>query len=147
MPRSLPRSVQQIADVIGRDAALNLIRQLPRAYMGKPGRKSWRVLLYVPQRLRPDHELVRILGWQNAERLVRAFGGELLKPANCAEIYREFRDRSIRRLRREQGLDVETLAQWFGLCARSVRNILAENPQEDCCRVARKTEAVLSVRA
>lgn len=122
----LPRTAQDIADVIGRDAALRLIGQLPRC---SPSGHSEIVMLYVPKDLRPDHRLVRLIGWDAANRLVNAFGGEVLLPANCAGIYRGFRDRSIARLH-GQGLPVKLLAEWFDVSDRHVRNVLRkEKPQ------------------
>lgn len=93
----LARSVQEIADVIGRERALYLIGQLPRCYAGVEGKKSSRVMLYVPTvaRLTLTHELVRILGYNDAVKMCKHFGGEILQPANCAEIYRQYRDRMI----------------------------------------------------
>jgi hypothetical protein len=80
----LPKSVQEIADVIGREKALHLIRSLPTYVAGKPGKKCTRVMLYVPQRLRMDHPLVLILGFEDAAKMVDVFGGECLQPANCS---------------------------------------------------------------
>ncbi len=93
----LPKSVQEIADVIGRERALYLIGQLPRCIAGAPGKQSSRVMLYVPtlSRLTLSHDLVRILGYNDAVRLCRHFGGEILQPANCAEIYKNYRDKTI----------------------------------------------------
>jgi hypothetical protein len=119
----LPRSVQEIAEAIGREQALFLIGQLPRAY--SKGHPSGQVILYVPKSLRADHPLVALLGWHTATKLVRAFGGEILTPAHCADLYRNFRDESIARLLRE-GHDEKTLAEWFDVCARHVRNIARE---------------------
>lgn len=82
--RDLPKSVQEIADVIGRDKALHLIRSLPTYVAGKPGKRCTRVMLYVPQRLRLDHPLVLILGFEDAAKMVDHFGGECLQPANCS---------------------------------------------------------------
>jgi len=127
MPAKLPKSVQEIADVIGRDLALFLIGHLPRAY--SPCHPSGQVILYVPKTLKPDHALVQLLGWPAANKLVRAFGGEILQPATCAHLYREFRDKSIRRLLTE-GHRPAVLAEWFGVCERHVRNIAREIPQE-----------------
>lgn len=128
----LPRTIQEIADVIGRDRALFLVGKLPRCYSGLPGKAQWRVIMYVPKRMGLEHELVRILGWPDANKLRLAFPGEILQPANGAEIYREFRDKSLRRLNREYGHGEERLAEWFGLSSRHVKNVLAfeEIPQE-----------------
>lgn len=117
-------TVREIVDVLGREKTLFLIGQLPKCYAGPDGKKSWRVILYVPQKLTPHHQLVRILGWHDAEKMVRAFPGEILQPANCAEIYREFRDISICRLS-VQGLTPAGIARMFDVSERHVKNVLA----------------------
>lgn len=126
----LPTSVQEIADVIGSDRALYLVGQLPKCYSGIEGKRGVRVILYVPKRLKPDDNLVRILGWHDAMRLVNAFGGEILQPASCAEIYRDFRDRSIIRMSRD-GMKTADIAKLMDVSDRHVRNLLREIPQEE----------------
>lgn len=129
----LPASVQEIADVIGRERALFLIGQLPRTF--PPSQKSARggaerVILYVPKSLRPDHPLVQILGWKDASRLVAAFGGEVMQPANCRDIYRQFRHRSILAML-EAGESPSKIADLLRVSDRHVRNVMKEIPQED----------------
>lgn len=127
----LPNSVREIAEVIGRDAALRLIGKLPTCYAGKDGKKSTRVMMYVPKRLAPDHQLVRILGWNNANRLVRHFGGEILYPANCRAIYSKYRDEAILKML-EAGARPSMVAELMGLSERHVRNLQrTEKPQEE----------------
>ncbi|MFC0130740.1 hypothetical protein [Ralstonia solanacearum] len=127
----LPESVQDIADVIGRERALYLIGQLPRYVAGVPGKQSSRPILYVPtlQRLKDDHELVRILGRDDAVKLCRALGKEILQPANCAEIYQRYRDKQIACMVRDMvgeglpnGHAVGEVASLFGVSGRTVRN-------------------------
>lgn len=145
----LPSSVQEIADVIGRERTLYLIGLLPRCYV-KDSRKadvpkggvSERVLLYVPKNLEPDHQLVKILGWHDAQRLVQAFGGEMLSPANCRDVYRPHRDQAIRRLRAD-GVPPAMIAEWFGMSERRVWQVL-EIPQRDCGHPANDNRAVQS---
>lgn len=122
----LPASVQEIADVIGSERALFLVGQLPRCYT----KKSCHVIMYVPKHLKPDHPLVRLLGWKDAQRLVDVFGGEILQPANCADIYRQFRDREIIRMAGE-GMRTASIAELMGVSDRHVRNLLREITQED----------------
>lgn len=138
----LPGVAQEIADVIGRERALYLIGQLPRAYSGskagpKSGgregttdKRSMQVIMYVPkvQRMRADHQLVRILGWHDAVKLCNAFGGEIMKPPTCAEIYRRFRDVSIVRL--AGSMSRAELQEVFGVTDRHLRNVLKEIPPE-----------------
>lgn len=118
----LPASVQEIAEVIGRDRALFLIGQLPR-FKRDDVRGGEQVILYVPRGLKPDHYLVRILGWPDAQRMVDYFGGELLKPGNCCEVYRPFRDQAIRQMR-DDGVPIQMIAEWFGMTERRVRQVL-----------------------
>lgn len=119
----LPRSVQEIADVIGRDAALLLVDSLPRAY--SPCHPSGKVILYVPQSIRPDHHLVQLLGWANAEKLVDSFGGMMLQPAICTALRVGERDEAIRGMR-SRGISVQAIAREFGITDRHVRNIVRE---------------------
>lgn len=120
---TLPNSVQEIADVIGREAALYLIGQLPTMYAGKDGHKSTRVILYVPKRLNTDHRLVAILGWKTACELVEGFGGEILQVANCQEVYRRFRDAEVRRLANDNGLSADQLADIMAVSKRHIQNL------------------------
>lgn len=131
----LPDSVMEIAEVIGRERALFLLGQLPRCYVKDSRRadtaKGWRserVMLYVPKTLKPDHYLVQILGWHDAQRMVQAFGGEVLCPANCRTVYQPHRDQGIRRMHGD-GVPITMIAQWFGMTERRVRQVL-EIPQE-----------------
>lgn len=127
----LPGSVREIAEVIGRHDALRLIGQLPTCYAGRDGHKSNRVIMYVPKRLPPDHKLVEILGWTTATKLVRAFGGEILQPANCRAIYARFRDEAIVKML-EAGARPAMVAELMNLSERHVRNLMrGEKPQEE----------------
>lgn len=129
----LPKSVQEIADVIGRERALYLIGQLPRIIAGVPGKQSSRVMLYVPTvpRLSLQHDLVRILGYKDAVRLCKHFGGEILQPANCADIYKTYRDRMIDSYLRGN-IAVAHIAAIFGVSRETVHAVRRlQNPQED----------------
>lgn len=130
----LPRSVQEIAEVIGVERSLYLVGQLPRCYAKDsrwPNAKSAHVILYIPKQLTPDHPLVSMIGWHDASRLAEVFGGEILQPGSCAEIYRHFRDKTIVRMLR-QGIPSTHIAELMGLSDRQIRNLArAEIPQED----------------
>lgn len=119
---------QEIADVIGRDQALRLIRKLPPS-----GSRAWRVCLYVPKRMPVDHLLVRILGFVDAERMRRHFGGEILQPSNCLYLSRAARNASIRLLS-GGGMSVPELAELHGLSEYRVLEILRGKPPEDVSR-------------
>jgi hypothetical protein len=125
---ALPASVREIADVIGRENALYLIGQLPYCLPKRDGER--RVILYVPKRLKPDHRLVQILGWERAAKLVDGFGGEILQPANCEGVYLKFRNAEIARMRRA-GQSVQAIAQTMGVCDRLIIELTREIPQEE----------------
>lgn len=141
----LPNSVREIADVIGIEKALFLISQLPRCYSRDrryPAAESQHVILYVPKVLKADHMLARILGWADAQKMVREFGGIILQPASCACVYRDFRDDGIVRIVMD-GVPVSMVAEWFEVSERHVKNLVRdlpvplqaptklENPQQD----------------
>ena len=122
----LPKSVQEIADVIGRERALLLVGNLPRYY--DYTNQNTRVIMYVPKELTPEHRLVHILGWDDAQKLAKFFGGETLKPANCSFIYREFRERCMVSML-ESGFGMEEVASLFNVCVRTVKNLHYTKPQ------------------
>ncbi|WPY95617.1 hypothetical protein T8T21_05700 [Limimaricola variabilis] len=111
----------EIAEVIGRDQTIRLIR----AMRDTTGR-SWRVCFYVPKRLPIDHQLVEVLGWNDARRLVRHFGGEILQTSNLRYIERAWRQHSIRYLRAAQRMSATDIAKYIGLSVYRVREILRE---------------------
>ncbi len=122
--------------MIGTELALFLVGQLPRCVIRDkryPNAKTTHVILYVPTaaRLAPDHQLVRLLGWHQAVKLCQHFGGEILHPANCADVYRQFRDRSIVRMVRADGMDPAMVAEMMDVSRRHVSNLLRENPQQE----------------
>lgn len=138
----LPNSLREIAEVLGTQKTLFLVGQLPKCFSGivtADGRskRGYRPMLYVPTlaRLKPDHFLVGVLGWNDAVKLCREFGGEILQPANCADLARQWRDQSVRRLA-SQGIDTKTLAEWFDVHERTIKNALVEIPQQALKRQA-----------
>jgi hypothetical protein len=54
------------------------------------------------------------MGWNDAVKLCRAYGGEILRPASCAGIYRDFPDENIGRLVGE-GTPIPIVAEWFAV--------------------------------
>lgn len=119
----LPPSVREIAEVIGRAAALKLVGQLPEIVAGVKGRKSRRTLLYVPKTITPDHRLYQILGPENAEKLARRFGGEMMHPANCRSVHQRTRDDAVRRMVAD-GANVSTISAIMRISQRQIKNIL-----------------------
>lgn len=115
----LPESVAEIADVIGREKALEWIGSLPRC-----GSRKWRKCVYVPKRLdRVDHPLVRALGWEDANKVVRAFSGMILQPSNCRFIARGIRNQRILEMD-DAGIPIKDIAIGVDLSRRQVKEII-----------------------
>lgn len=117
--RRLPDSVEEIAEVIGRDRALEFIGKLPQA-----GKRKWRVCVYIPKTLPADHKLVAMLGWHDAQRLVRAFSGMILQPSNCRFLEKEHRWRRVREMAGD-GISDDEIAGQMGFSPERVREIIA----------------------
>lgn len=66
----------------------------------------------------------------DAEKLCRHFGGEILYPANCAEIYRRYRTKAAVQLVRE-GRTVADVADVLGVHPRTVRDACAADGMRD----------------
>lgn len=117
----LPRTVAELANVIGRDKALLLAG-------------TCRGSIYVPKKLREDHRLVQLLGDASAKALVKEFGGILLYVAKCAKLRADWRNQAVRKWA-AQGVPHEALADLAGLTTRHIANILGEiQPQESVAR-------------
>lgn len=121
--KRLPSTVQELADIIGREDALYLIGQLPTCKRSGGGND---VLLYVPtlSRLTPDHRLVKILGYPLARKL-SAYHPGLWKPANCNGIVRNFRNRSISEFW-ESGHTITEIAEIFDKTPKYTKKILQD---------------------
>ena len=128
----LPKTVQQIADVIGRRAALRLVAQLPRSF--SKGHPSGQPILYIPKSLSSDHPLEKMLGLADATLIVQAFGGEILFPAAGVSVVRQARNREVIRLLKE-GWNEHDVANTFRLTVRQIRNLRKESaPEEQALR-------------
>jgi hypothetical protein len=123
----LPQSVAEIAEVIGREKALDFIGRLPTS-----GTRSWRRIVYIPKRLPADHKLVELLGWRDAKKMCYAFSGMILQPSNLNYLHRQHRNREIHRMVSE-GVPIADIADMVELSAYRVREIIAlglDNEQE-----------------
>lgn len=127
----LPGILAEVAEIIGVEQALYLAGQTPKN--SPPSRRGKQATLCVPTiaRLGLDHFLVRVLGFADAERLCRHFGGEILTLPSCASIYRPFRDQAIVRMVKDEGIPCKMVAKWFGVTDRLVRAIVQENVHEE----------------
>lgn len=124
----LPNSVREIAEVLGREKTLYMIGKLPRAK--SKDHPSGMPILYVPKSLKLDHELVKLLGWEDANKLVKAFGGEILQPAPCTSIIKAFRHKVIRDMAK-RGMKQKLIAVQADVSTSMVAKILRGKSQEE----------------
>ena len=108
----LPGSVQEIADVVGRENALKLA-----------GRANG--CLYVPQprHMKASHWIAKMIGIDDALALAEEFPGFILKPATCRFVYTNWRNQSIYEFHK-QGLSNAAIADLFSITERHIRNII-----------------------
>ena len=119
----LKGDLRSIAEVIGRHNALYLVSQCPR-YKTEKRAGQGQLFLYVPtlKRLEMNHFLVRTLGYLDAEKLSKEFGGELLVLAQCKQLILKARDNGIRQMIKS-GLGIQELANIFNVTERIVSRI------------------------
>lgn len=129
----LPETLRDIAEVIGREAAVRLAEGMrPIEDDGAPastGARPWRKMIYVPRRLTPEHPLVGLLGWQTALKLQRSHTNMILEIPFCADLVRAYRDHIIAEMARGGFAEAE-IASWVQLHLRSVRNIISREEIE-----------------
>lgn len=115
-PYGLPNEVRQLAEVVGREKALYIAGRILHP---ERRRCAW---LYIPKKLPEIHPLIELAGPEDAAALVAEFGGKLFQIPPCHGVYRKFRDREIRRMVAE-GYRQEWIAETFGVCIRTIRNL------------------------
>jgi Mor family transcriptional regulator len=110
--RYLPPILQEIAELIGLQATLVLVK----SYGG--------TRLYVPKRFDSDHPIVKLIGHEQAARFFEKFGGQDQFDFPKGEIaVKAARDKQIRG-QRADGATHARLAVTHGLSERQIRNIL-----------------------
>ncbi|MBF0283214.1 MAG: hypothetical protein HQL51_02015 [Magnetococcales bacterium] len=127
----LPRSLQEVAGLVGLEAVSALVRH----YAGSRVR--------VPRRSRPDHPLAACLGWEAMRRFCHLFGGEVLEVPRADGVRRRLRDREIVQLY-DGGTPVRLLAKTYGLTERRIYYIL--NTTETNARPSRSSGAAVPFR-
>lgn len=85
--RTLPKTVQDIADVVGIEAACSLVDAFGGGEIMFPGRKNPETSVF--------HELVDVIGESATRLLIQRYEGEHVYIARCASFWREVRNMSI----------------------------------------------------
>lgn len=116
----LPKSVQEIADVIGYDKAVQLVRRLPPC-----GKRDRRRNLYVPKpkNLTTDHKLVHLVGWEDAQAMCEALGPKTLQPS-LYYFDQALKSRHILTLK-DAGRPINEIAMEQGCSEKWVQNVIS----------------------
>lgn len=112
LKEDLPGSLAEIAEIIGREGALRLVDTCGGTR------------IFIPRKLRVQHKLVTLLGFEQAQRLSLHYGGETLTVVRAAELLRRRRNREIVR-RYDAGEGVRQLARENALTERQIYSILS----------------------
>lgn len=120
----LPDTLEDVAEVIGRENALRLSEGLPST-----GQRPWRKMLYVPRRMRSDHPVMQLIGKDAAEALSQSHTNMIIEIPVCQEIQRAYRDHVIAYLR-QQGLSRTDVARLAGVSIGLVVSNLLDAPEE-----------------
>jgi Mor family transcriptional regulator len=116
----LPAIIQELEQLIGLPAALQLVENFPG------------VKVYVPKGDLPDdHRLCEIVGIANAAKLVQEYAGELLDIPRCLVIMRTKRNTDLRKKYDAGTHSARDLALEYSLTERHVWNILGSPSDED----------------
>lgn len=111
----IPASLQEIAEVVGDDNAMKMVQ----AYGG--------TRVFVPQSVGAQHKLSTLLGFEQAKKLSRTFGGEPLTIARCTMLLKHRRNEEIRK-KYDEGASVHELVREYGLTERRIYSILSSEP-------------------
>ena len=118
--------LRSIVEVIGRNSALYLVSQCPRYKTEKRAGRG-QIMLYVPKpkNLDLDHNLVKILGYQDAAKISNVFGGELLILSQCSHITLSVRNQGIKSMR-QAGFSPKELVNLFNISERTIYSVLGD---------------------
>jgi hypothetical protein len=125
MTEALPDSVAMIAEVIGTDAALTLVRNWPRRTKERT-MPNGRAALYVPGTMTADHPIAAVIGYDNAVKLSARFGHEMLFIAKCDNLRRSEMRRAVH-VAIDAGATTDMIARTLGITPQHVRRIRRAN--------------------
>lgn len=111
--QQLPESLTEIAEIIGLPSTLTLVE------------KWGGTRIFIPRQVAAQHKLANLLGFEQARKMSRHFGGETLTIARAANVIRSIRNREITR-RYDEGEGVRLLAVEHNLTERQIYTILSQ---------------------
>lgn len=112
---NLPETAQQIADVIGYEKTMELVR-------AKQGDKCRS--LYVPTsgRLKDSHLLVQTLGVEAARELANEFAGYTLSLPRCPSVFKQERNKKVIQMR-QHGMKYKAIAEELCMSVDAVKKV------------------------
>jgi len=115
----LPESLREKVELIGLHKALILV-------------KFWGGIqqLYIPEKMKPEHQLAQRLGFKEARMLSEHYGGEYICVPRAVDALRAIRDDEIRG-RHMRGKSARLLAPDYGLTERQVWTIIGRSDDID----------------
>ncbi|MEZ0576856.1 helix-turn-helix domain-containing protein [Halodesulfovibrio aestuarii] len=111
----LPATAQGIADVIGFEKTMALVR-------GKRQSKCRSLYVPAPDRMKPSHWLVQTIGEESARDLATEYAGEPLTIPKCSSVTKLERNRQIIQMR-EQGMTHQDVARAMDMSVSSVKTV------------------------
>ncbi len=114
----LPRTLQDLSEVIGLPAVETLVRQWG-------GRRLW-----IPCGAKKTHPISQALGMNAAKRLSARYGGDVIDIPKAKSATARDRNQELIRLYSD-GVSVDVLAKEFGLTSRWIRGILSRSPTRE----------------
>ena len=75
---ALPTTVQEIADVVGRENAVRIVEGTRPS-----GSRKWRRQLYVPAEMKETHRISKMIGWDAAAMLAASHGHCIIDIPSC----------------------------------------------------------------
>jgi hypothetical protein len=109
-PNLLPQLMQELADVIGLDAALKLVK----AYPG--------VSLYIPEHPHPDHAIAQSIGFDALCKLAKVYAQETLRLPKLDAAVRQIRHQVIADML-DRNCSTRAIALATGYTARRVEQL------------------------
>lgn len=116
--KDLPPLAQELVALIGFSATIQLVE-------ARPG-----IPTFIPKVLTPEHWLLGTLGQQQAEALVKHYGGDTITVPNCKLAMVKIRQRLIVQTRAD-GYSQTEAALLHGVTPRWVRELESRDPEPD----------------
>lgn len=111
----LPAMAQELADVIGVEKTLELVK-------GKRKTKSRSLYVPSPTRMRSSHWLVQTIGEKAAQELAQEYAGEPLTIPKCSSFIKLERNKRIIQMR-QQGHRYQDIADSLGMTVSAVKMV------------------------